>query len=207
MHSAPRGKRPKRLSKAATWAIIKQARAGSEIAFEQLLKLNAWLRESMARHAKRRYPRVDYDDCLQATNIGLWYAAKDFDPKRLVKFSTHATYRIKSQLNVLVNKVYRRVRENPVDHEKLDTLVPDNRNGQPIGMSDKLRQRYRKVLHYMDRMGPRKKSALQQRFGVEIPVANELFLLSGCGVDVTDRELRDAVLELKRAAKHGLIEG
>lgn len=64
-----------------------------------LFYTNLSLAYKLGRIASRFYRRVDPDDLQQGALIGLWHAAKDFDPTLGVKFTTYAYRRIRTEIN------------------------------------------------------------------------------------------------------------
>jgi RNA polymerase sigma factor for flagellar operon FliA len=66
---------------------------------EQLIEESQGLVRHLARQIHRRAPRqVELDDLIAYGQIGLAEAARDFDPKQSIKFTTFAWYRIRGAI-------------------------------------------------------------------------------------------------------------
>ena len=48
-------------------------------------------------------PQIDFEDIVQVARIGLWHAAKTYDPVRSAKFGTYATVAIRHRIQRFLN--------------------------------------------------------------------------------------------------------
>lgn len=76
----------------------------------------------------------DEDDYFQAGLIGLWIAAKKYDPSRGTKFSTHAVPWIRSQMSKLID--YARAEKRVARTVSIYNVVSQRKNNVPLLMQD-----------------------------------------------------------------------
>jgi RNA polymerase sigma factor (sigma-70 family) len=88
----------KPLTQEETEALIIRARAGDVDAFKKAIEGNIRLVAKMARRFVS--PQLTYDDCMSIGQMGLIFAARNYDPSRgLARFSTYACRAIWSHLH------------------------------------------------------------------------------------------------------------
>lgn len=98
-------------------------------ASDALFHANLRLVVSIARHYTRR--GLDLEDLLQEGSLGLHKAVRTFDFARGFRFSTHATWHVRSAISLALANQARLIRLPAVDQPvcSLDSEVPDGRGG------------------------------------------------------------------------------
>lgn len=82
--------------------------------------MNHWGIAMTLANEYRNIPRLEFDDILQQARIGLFKAAKKYNPNRGATFSTYAWHVIKNDLNTLYAKQQRYAQRETVS---LDILA------------------------------------------------------------------------------------
>lgn len=172
------------------WKLVRKARRGDQVAFETLMNLHKWVRESMAVKLSRCFPDIDIDDAMQASNIGFWHAVQDFDPKFGSALSSHAVFRIMTQQNNL--KARLRLGDDKDCQLPPDLMQPTTTVRKGMTASQKVL--YKRAMAIITRMGAQRMAALRDQFDLNLPVAD---------VQVHDHEqqirlYKDALTKLKR---------
>lgn len=110
-------------------ALIKKAKDGDEVAFEQLL-INY---KNLVNSICRRYYLIggEQDDLLQEGMIGLFKAVKSFEESKGVNFTTYATTIIERQLINVIKKTNRQ------KNSPLNNYVELNNQGAIFTNDDK----------------------------------------------------------------------
>lgn len=189
------------LGKLTTWELVLRCRSGCQLSFERLLVIHRYLIESMAFSLVRHFPRIDFDDAIQAGRIGLWNAVNDFKNRKGANLGTHAHNRIRTQHNYL-RRALDETDNDSFMSVSITTETNRIRRNVKTEMTAKLKKRYRAVLRIIARLAPARIAALRERFGLTLPGPE--VRLSDCSAQV-DRYFMKALTALKaEAASHDL---
>lgn len=122
---------------------------------------------TMNRFRMRRLPAfLDKEDVHQVGLLGLWEAAKSFDPMRGVAFSTFATRCIVNKIEALIVEVFAKKRGNFIPHAEVMDTVPSREEEPSARMEEEerlvgVKKRCSRLLRYFS---PRRRAVLRRRF-------------------------------------------
>lgn len=94
---------------------------------DRMVKENLNIARKFAHDYAKRTP-LEYDDLLQTASVGLFIAARDFDPERGFKFSTYAYKIVSNEIISFIKKQMKQVSYNDDDFlevvdEKINVAV------------------------------------------------------------------------------------
>lgn len=98
-------------------ALARRAKAGDEVARQQMIESNLRLVVSIAKHYQNR--GVPFLDLIEEGNLGLMHALEKYDPERGFRFSTYATWWIRQAIERAVISQSRTVRLPTHIHRRL----------------------------------------------------------------------------------------
>lgn len=110
----------RKLSRDEEVELSKRIQDGDEEALQILVKHNLRFVVSTAKKYRSR-TTVSFADLISEGNIGLIKAAKKYDPKRNIKFSTYAVWWIKASINECIKEY-----EGKLEYESMDDGLSTN---------------------------------------------------------------------------------